>query len=339
MATVTNIDWVHPSIRDVAIEYLMTHDAERERFLRTTSPAGLILGLSSGGGSFGTLSLPLLRRDADWDALESRAVELATALPSKEQVALVRGVMSPLLSEGVQLHERDRQRLRSIVEHCLQTARSRWDAEQRVLEPATLRTYFDSSTLVRVYVPCPELEATWSDARETIEGCADSGGSFDADGLRAVAELLAVLRRSEPRYLRVLGWPQDHDPLVRRLMRAIVDFVDGLSTLDAEETANYEFDDGHTADFPVEPSDEEGSDKDTLDILDDFLRELQYHQSVKDPYFDDALHTRVTDHFADREQRAANWGNGPRSDEDHSDYEKRTVDADTFDIDEFFSDL
>ncbi len=339
MASLKNVDWVHPSVRDVAIDYLMRHDGERERFLRTTSPAGLILGLSSGGGSFGTLSLPLLRRDADWDALEARAVELATTLPSGEQFALVRGVMSPLLSEGVRLHARDRQRMRSIIEHCLQAARLKWDAEGRVLEPATLRTYFESSVLVSVYVPPPALEATWSLACDAVEECMEGGEFVEAEGLRSVTELLKVLRTNEPRYLRVLGWPRRHDALVRRLMTSITHFVGSLPELDPEETDYYEFGDGRCAEVPVEPSDKERWEKDTLDIMYDFLRELNHYSDVKNRYFDQALQTRVTDQFAVREDRAVKWGDGPHSDDEGVDYERRSVDAEVFDIDEFFSDL
>ena len=67
-----SVTWVHPSWRDVAIEALAEDAGERQRFLHACEVDGLALALSVAGGAAGERSLPLLREDADWDALGDR---------------------------------------------------------------------------------------------------------------------------------------------------------------------------------------------------------------------------------------------------------------------------
>jgi hypothetical protein len=73
-----SVTWVHPSWRDLVIDELAADDRARSDFLRACSIHGAALALSTAGGSTGERALPLLRQDADWDALGDR---LATILP------------------------------------------------------------------------------------------------------------------------------------------------------------------------------------------------------------------------------------------------------------------
>jgi hypothetical protein len=63
------VDWVHPSWRDLVIGELASNPEERHRFLRACGVDGASLALSSAGGAEGVVERPLLKEDADWDAL------------------------------------------------------------------------------------------------------------------------------------------------------------------------------------------------------------------------------------------------------------------------------
>lgn len=67
------IDWIHPSCRDLAIEELAVSPVDRQRFLQNCSEAGLFLASSLAGGQSGDRQLPLLRTDVDWADFTARA--------------------------------------------------------------------------------------------------------------------------------------------------------------------------------------------------------------------------------------------------------------------------
>ena len=71
--TLKDIDWIHPSCRDLAIDELSANRADREHFLSLCSTEGILLATSVGGGSKGLRELPLLNTKADWAIFEARA--------------------------------------------------------------------------------------------------------------------------------------------------------------------------------------------------------------------------------------------------------------------------
>src|SRR4051794_25702550 len=63
------VEWVHPSWRDLVIEALAADASARRHFLQRCGVDGVAIALSFGGGVSGERERPLLRCDADWDAL------------------------------------------------------------------------------------------------------------------------------------------------------------------------------------------------------------------------------------------------------------------------------
>jgi hypothetical protein len=91
------VAWVHPSWRDLVIDYLAHHDAVRARYLRSSSIHGTLLALSAEGGADGERRLPLLRRDRDWDAVSDRVFELAPDLEPAELIGLLGSVRRTII--------------------------------------------------------------------------------------------------------------------------------------------------------------------------------------------------------------------------------------------------
>jgi hypothetical protein len=83
------VDWVHPSWRDLVIEELAADPRERRRFLSRCGVDGAAVALSGAGGAEGTRERPLLREDADWDALGDGLHQLCADLDEPSAVRLL----------------------------------------------------------------------------------------------------------------------------------------------------------------------------------------------------------------------------------------------------------
>ena len=80
---------MHPSWRDLVVDAL-AHDAdERRRFLARCGVDGAALALSSVGGAAGERRRPLLREDADWDALADGLHRLCAEIEEADAVRLL----------------------------------------------------------------------------------------------------------------------------------------------------------------------------------------------------------------------------------------------------------
>jgi hypothetical protein len=73
------INWIHPSCRDLAIDELSEHQYDRQKFLATCSEKGLALATSLAGGAKGQRQLPLLQTDEDWRCFTVRAEQLCVS--------------------------------------------------------------------------------------------------------------------------------------------------------------------------------------------------------------------------------------------------------------------
>jgi hypothetical protein len=80
--------WIHPSIRDLVIDYLVETTPERHEFLSTCSTSGVSLAMSIGGGE-GTRVFPLLLDTDDMSILKRRISKLVFDLPSDELLDLM----------------------------------------------------------------------------------------------------------------------------------------------------------------------------------------------------------------------------------------------------------
>jgi hypothetical protein len=83
------VQWVHPSWRDVVIDALAADADARRHFLQRCGVDGVALALSWGGGAEGERERPLLRADADWDALGDGLYALCHDADEVEAVRLL----------------------------------------------------------------------------------------------------------------------------------------------------------------------------------------------------------------------------------------------------------
>ncbi len=79
--TYEQVQWIHPSCRDLAIEELGRSRQFRRKFLEHCSVPGVEVAISVGGGATGDRSLPLLQATDDWQRLVLRCVALVPRNP------------------------------------------------------------------------------------------------------------------------------------------------------------------------------------------------------------------------------------------------------------------
>ena len=202
------IDWVHPSVRDLMINYLMEHDAERRRFLLSTSPAGIVLALSTAGGESGERSMPLLRDVADWNCLEQSVERLLVSQGLDGQLSLMRGLLAPLVGSQDTIGA-ERIRLEQLVGSVLKSVVDSWNVSGLTLDGRALATLFNLSASAGHHVACPRLNPTWDHFYEAAARAAweaPDGAQVALDWLN----LCAYLQLNEPRFLRSVRWPQNY---------------------------------------------------------------------------------------------------------------------------------
>ena len=116
------VTWVHPSWRDLVIDELAADPNARGRFLERCSTEGVLLALSRAGGAAGARQRPLLRADADWDALAERIYELVPQLTDHELLSLL-----TTLTDSLTFSDEETAELAALATTLLRRLRRCWE--------------------------------------------------------------------------------------------------------------------------------------------------------------------------------------------------------------------
>lgn len=334
-----SIDWVHPSVRDVAIDYLMGHDAERRRFLQTASPAGIVMALSSAGGSAGERSMPLLRDSRDWTCLESRVRKLMSVEATKGQLALMRGLLPPLL-DLTPLDPTVRDRLTTLAAAALEVAIESWDRSGEVLSRQALGSFFELSSAGGRASGSPRLSRTWASwCRGAVD--ADWSDAAEAEVVVEWLKVIGLLVANVPGFRRYLDWMDICRSIASQGIQQLRNRCAELPDVDPDETEDIEVHDDTWVTFPAEPSEEENDDLAWLDIAGNIVVELRKFGMWTSPLGGDLLET-IEGHRESRQIRRDRYdeeGPGdPEPEYSRDDYPRRAS-VETFSVEAFFKDL
>jgi hypothetical protein len=334
------IEWIHPSVRDVAIEYLMAHDRDRQRFLRMATPSGFILAVSSAGGASGERTLPLAITRADWEALSARAREILSAESSATQLGLLQALLVAL-QESKGAPKEIREHLEALGTQALGSVYARWEPAGVEVAPPLLGTYYELSVAVRQLAPSPSLERVWQTlARRGL--AAVRAGLIDEQAvirLGAWIEFAVLLAANEPRFLRIAHFPRDQTESLSEAVDLLEARVEDLSTLDFDEDDWVSLDDGRDVEAPVEPSYEESTELDWLEaalaLMKD-LSEVMTEAAMRLGAMEDAAVNHIETRRY-RKERYEEWEAGLK--EGPEDDVRDPDELPRFDLNTFFSDL
>ena len=165
-----SVTWVHPSWRDVAIDALADDADERQRFLHACEVDGLALALSVAGGAAGERSLPLLRTDADWDALADRLHDVLRYGRDEDVVRLLDVLETALAAP---LGERAEAEVVALAEHALDMAGRRLDELAPTAPIELLVGWLELGTAVGQAEVHPAVVAAWIELVPTPESDLD----------------------------------------------------------------------------------------------------------------------------------------------------------------------
>jgi conflict system STAND superfamily ATPase len=159
-----SVTWVHPSWRDLVIDQLIEDATARESFLRRSSVDGLLLALSTAGGTTGERLLPLLHEDRDWDAAGD---QLAQLVPTLDHPDLTRLFIALDEACAATVDDGRRGELRYLVEGALSAVARRWSRERTPIAVGVLHWWLQLASLLADPPPVPELMTTWIELAPT----------------------------------------------------------------------------------------------------------------------------------------------------------------------------
>lgn len=196
------VAWVHPSWRDLVIEFLADNDEARERFLRGCSIHGALLALSVAGGQAGERRLPLLKRDQDWDALTDCLHELAPAVEPAELIGLLDGVARTVqaLRGAAAEPEAD-----ALARALLTRVNGLWKAARAPIPLSELEGWLAVAERLSPKPPPPSIAVTWVELLPA--GAPDISEHTTLERFADWLTLADLLFDHDPELLHQLGFP------------------------------------------------------------------------------------------------------------------------------------
>ena len=198
-----SVTWVHPSWRDLVIDELAADDRARGDFLRACCIQGAALALSTAGGRAGERALPLLRRDADWDALADRLAAVMPELDAPETTL----ILDALTEAAASAPNEVRAELDALAGETLGRIGAAWQAAGSAVPIGLLAAWLPLAAALRppLAIPTPAVAATWIDLLPSEAPDFAATGQIGAlDDWLALAELLAEYA---PETLQRLDFP------------------------------------------------------------------------------------------------------------------------------------
>lgn len=321
-----DVEWVHPSVRDLVIDHLMEDARARRDFLTKSGIDGLMLALSSAGGAEGERQFPLMHGDKEWEQLKRRLTELANGDAVESHWLLALASDTARLSESADA--RTAGRLREVTRLILGQLRERWSADAKALPVHNLRELRRIGQSLAAPVELPDVVPTWN----ALVAQVDAGRGFIDDRLSVAEEwldLANLLESYDPELLSRLSFPEQHFDR----LEGIVEMVEEESEqLGAPLVMDESDPDEYLDDVP---------NLDWLGGLEDLLGSVVRHAPALESHRDHVL-TRIFDSAAeweeyDEQQKAMTE---PDPDYDRDDYSRGFGDShDSFSVSELFSDL
>jgi hypothetical protein len=321
------VKWVHPSVRDMVIEELMTNDVERSHFLRHSSPVGLALALSVAGGRSGTRLFPLMRSDSDWSDVAERSAHVLLHGNLDDRSTL----LSALATASLAVKSDRSSRLHDVIRTALSSLADAWDATSTPIPLGHLGSYFWCGVWLDPAPRTPFLGATWD---HYVEGFISFGQlvDFDAPDVERAAkwfDLVSLLERFESRALRRVDFPDSMVEPAKQVYETLIGWLKDLEYLDPDE-----YDPEHLQ--PAEPSYDETVERFMLDPMLELYEKLQERFPMIG--IDEDHESVLLEHKETRGRRSENWAEW---EERHADYEEgdyRSSDTGPS-VSEIFSDL
>ena len=218
------VEWIHPSLRDLVIHELIDNTIMRQEFLKNCTLSGIKLALSKSGGAKGELSFPLLTNDTDWEILRNRILNLIEEFSELEIQQLLRILYDISYREiTYPIYEIIIDIKKTFLESILQKILSLWNKRVSPLDLKSLELYFSLTLLLPVLLPAPNLITTWEhyykEAFEEINRI-DNAGQIEISGkISKFINLVVLIKNNEPRFLRQVNINEVEDKIINKYIK------------------------------------------------------------------------------------------------------------------------
>jgi hypothetical protein len=215
---------MHPSWRDMVIEFLVENREARQEFLRKCGVHGLLLALSTGGGKHGLRKFPLLIEPQDWSVFTESASNLISAQTVLEMRSLLKAVLDALRIEfnGTDHPVVARPPLRDLADRVLAACRAKWSREGWAIESTELAAFYQISEFLSPLPPSPDLTESWQRHRDEARSQMEEFDKFQSELVTYdIAEWLdwcSIVSRYEPRFLRQVRFPNEYEVHVEKFL-------------------------------------------------------------------------------------------------------------------------
>jgi hypothetical protein len=211
------IDWVHPSYRDLLIEKLSVNRDMRVRYLALGGIEAISLALSQVGGASGTREFPLLPDEESWQAL-AEACEEVIANGSKASTNKLLAILESLTMTASPYETK----IDQLAEFVCNAVSKKWNEDNEDLTASQLSSFYKVSVKAPGLVASPNLSHSWTNrfslAEDAIKSHKELGSQLDGDGIADWAEMMLTLQQNEPRFLKKVGFPERHASVLDEIL-------------------------------------------------------------------------------------------------------------------------
>lgn len=206
------LDWMHPSYRDLVIDELVTDKGLRINFLGTASIRDISLALSTIGGHDGKRTMPLIGDEES----KKIVVERVKALFSTEDEFSLSNLLT-ILDYARKQNDSQSEWVTDLLYITLSSF-PRLFAGKIIY--SDLLDYYCKLTLdFKPLLPLPDFEPTWNYRVKLIKEVVDEQSYFIGSEIESWTKLISLLQKNEPRFLTQINFPTDYSALVIRVIK------------------------------------------------------------------------------------------------------------------------
>lgn len=184
--SITEVGWIHPSWRDLVIDFLSQSPRLRAIFLEKCSSNGVTLALSRGGGAEGQRKFPLLKNQTDFHLLRE---SVRRNIVSGRNITMILIHLKEAVKSRIEEIEK-------IAVESVTTFQQTWndscykeEFEHNLFE---VESYFDLCKELGIDIPDLELEWTWKFYRKEVFDAARLYSSISEEFLEAFKDLITL---------------------------------------------------------------------------------------------------------------------------------------------------
>jgi hypothetical protein len=236
------IEWMHPSWRDLVIDHLCSNAAARRKFLSSCGVQGFLLALSSAGGATGKRAIPLLVDSQDWRAMNDSLPAVLNSGNDASWRAL--DAVHDAIVANKEVESNSSELLLQLAEQMLRHLHSRWQTTPQQCTARLLLKYYELSECLWPLPPSPNLPAIWETQVESaIQEIEESDPEeVDTEYCETIEwmDLAEAVENNEPRFLRQTCFPEKYFETLRALILSLKTRISFDFEFDTEDDCSEE---------------------------------------------------------------------------------------------------